>query len=81
MSTRAPDRVADPRAIAVLTLALLGVSLSGPLVRLSQAHPLAIAAWRLAFSLVVVALGLIAFGASIIKPAITGTVQRTCNDE
>jgi len=33
------------------------------------------------FSLVVVALGLIAFGASIIKPAITGTVQRTCNDE
>src|SRR5262245_15112412 len=33
------------------------------------------------FSLVVVALALIAFGASIIKPAITGTVQRTCNDE
>src|SRR5262245_35380816 len=33
------------------------------------------------FSLVVVALALIAFGASIIKPAITGTVQRTCTDE
>ena len=47
MSARASDRVADPRALAVLTFALLGVSLSGPLVRLSHAHPLAIAAWRL----------------------------------
>jgi dipeptide/tripeptide permease len=33
------------------------------------------------FGLVVVALAFVAFGASIIKPAITGTVQRTCNDE
>ncbi len=31
------------------------------------------------FPLVVAALALIAFGASIIKPAITGTVQRTCS--
>ena len=31
--------------------------------------------------LVILALLAIAFGASIIKPAITGTVQRTCNDE
>src|SRR5215831_5597207 len=33
------------------------------------------------FGLVVVALALVAAGASIIKPSITGTVQRTCNDE
>jgi POT family proton-dependent oligopeptide transporter len=33
------------------------------------------------FALVVVALALVAFGASIIKPAITGTVQRTCSEE
>ena len=38
----------DRRAPLVLTAALLGVSLSGPLVRLSHAHPLAIASWRLA---------------------------------
>jgi drug/metabolite transporter (DMT)-like permease len=48
----------DPRAPLVLVLALLGVSLSGPLVRLSQAHPLAIAAWRLGFSLLVIAAAL-----------------------
>jgi drug/metabolite transporter (DMT)-like permease len=48
----------DPRAPFVLVAALLGVSLSGPLVRLSHAHPLAIAAWRLAFSLVVIAIAL-----------------------
>ena len=48
----------DPRAPAVLALALLGVSLSGPLVRLSHAHPLAIAAWRLGFSLLVIAAAL-----------------------
>ena len=33
------------------------------------------------FALVVVALACVAFGASIIKPAITGTVQRTCSEE
>ena len=33
------------------------------------------------FPLVVLALTLVAFGASIIKPAITGTVQRTCSEE
>lgn len=33
------------------------------------------------FTLVVGALALVAFGASIIKPAITGTVQRTCDEE
>ena len=52
----------DRRAPAVLALALLGVSLSGPLVRLSHAHPLAIAAWRLAFSLIVIAIALLVTG-------------------
>lgn len=39
----------------VLALALLGISFAGPLVRLSTADPLAIAVWRLGFSLLVVA--------------------------
>ena len=52
----------DRRAPIVLVLALLGVSLSGPLVRLSHAHPLAIAAWRLAFSLIIVAIALLITG-------------------
>ena len=39
----------------VLVLAVLGISIAAPLVRLSEAHPLAIAIWRLAFSLVIVA--------------------------
>lgn len=46
----------------VLALALLGVSLSGPLVRLSHAHPLAIAAWRVGFSLAIIALMLAVTG-------------------
>jgi drug/metabolite transporter (DMT)-like permease len=48
---------------AVLFLAVLGVSLSGPLVRLSAAHPIAIAVWRLAFSLILVAIPLAIGGA------------------
>jgi len=46
----------------VLTLALLGMSFAGPLVRLSHAHPLAIATWRLGFSLVIIAAVLLATG-------------------
>ncbi len=42
----------------MLALALLGISFAGPLVRLSNADPLAIAAWRLCFSLVIVAIAL-----------------------
>ncbi len=38
----------------VLGLALLGISFAGPLVKLSGSEPLAIAAWRLFFSLIVV---------------------------
>lgn len=46
----------------MLVLAVLGVSLSGPLVRLSHAHPLAIAAWRLGFSLIVIGVALLVTG-------------------
>src|SRR5690242_8992838 len=45
-------------ASAVLILALVGISFAGPLVRLSHADPLAIAVWRLGFSLIVIALAL-----------------------
>jgi drug/metabolite transporter (DMT)-like permease len=38
----------------VLLLAIIGISVAAPLVRLSHADPLAIAAWRLFFSLVVI---------------------------
>lgn len=47
---------------AVLLLALAGISFAGPLVRLSHAHPLAIAIWRLGFSLVIIAGFLIGTG-------------------
>jgi drug/metabolite transporter (DMT)-like permease len=45
-------------ASAVLILALVGISFAGPLVRLSDANPLAIAVWRLGFSLIVIAIAL-----------------------
>jgi drug/metabolite transporter (DMT)-like permease len=46
----------------VLALALIGISFAGPLVRLSHAHPLTIAIWRIGFSLVVIALFLLGSG-------------------
>jgi len=46
----------------ILALALLGISFAGPLVRLSGNPAVTIAAWRLGFSLVVVALFLIGTG-------------------
>jgi len=52
----------DRRAPLVLTLALIGVSFSGPLVRLSHANALAIATWRLGFSLIVIAVALVLTG-------------------
>lgn len=56
-----------PSAVsAVLLLSVLGVSTAGPLVRLSDAHPVAIAAWRLAFSLAIIAVPL----------GVTGTWRR-----
>ena len=39
----------------MLAVALLGISFAGPLVKLSAADPLAIAVWRLGFSLLIVA--------------------------
>lgn len=46
----------------VLALSLLGVSFAGPLVRLSSADPVAIAVWRLGFSLLIVGAFLVATG-------------------
>ena len=46
----------------VLALALIGISFAGPLVRLSYAHPLTIAIWRIGFSLVVIGAFLLATG-------------------
>lgn len=49
-------------ATLVLALALIGISFAGPLVRLSHAHPLAIAIWRLGFSLIIIAIALVVTG-------------------
>jgi drug/metabolite transporter (DMT)-like permease len=46
----------------VLAAALFGISFAGPLVRLSSADPLAIGAWRLAFSMIIVAIAVIVTG-------------------
>jgi len=46
----------------VLALSLLGISFAGPLVRLSTADPVAIAVWRLGFSLLIVGVFLAATG-------------------
>jgi drug/metabolite transporter (DMT)-like permease len=48
--------------LSFLVFAVLGVSLSGPLVRLSAAHPVAIAVWRLVFSLAIIAIPLVVRG-------------------
>ena len=46
----------------VLALSLIGISFAGPLVRLSNADPIVIAAWRMGFSLIIVGIALIATG-------------------
>ena len=51
-----------PHPEAALALAVLGISVAAPLVRLSGAHPIAIAFWRLAFSLAFVLVALLATG-------------------
>ena len=61
LTPRHPSRAAS-KAPFVLAAALVGVSLSAPLVRLSHAHPLAIASWRLGFSLVIIAIALVTTG-------------------
>ncbi|HJU65768.1 MAG TPA: DMT family transporter [Gemmatimonadaceae bacterium] len=51
-----PDRrdvAGTARYVPVLVLAIAGFSFAGPLTRLSEAHALTIAIWRLAFSLLV----------------------------
>src|SRR5688500_16448590 len=53
---------ARPSPAVVLGLSLLGISFAAPLVRLSAAHPVAIATWRLGFSLLIVAIALGASG-------------------
>ncbi|HEY9225667.1 MAG TPA: DMT family transporter, partial [Gemmatimonadaceae bacterium] len=49
-------------ASIVLCLALIGISFAGPLVRLSHAHPLAIAIWRLGLALIVIIAALLVTG-------------------
>ncbi|MGI8618603.1 MAG: DMT family transporter [Gemmatimonadaceae bacterium] len=51
-----------PHPEAALALAVLGISVAAPLVRLSDAHPIAIAFWRLAFSLAAVTAALLLTG-------------------
>src|SRR6266513_733148 len=46
----------------ILALSLLGIAFAGPLVRLSAADPVAIAVWRIGFSLLIVAACLLATG-------------------
>ena len=46
----------------VLALSLFGISFAGPLVRLSTADPVAIAVWRLGFSLLIVGVFLVGTG-------------------
>ena len=46
----------------VLALSLLGISIAGPLVRLSSADPVVIGVWRLGFSLVIVGFFLVVTG-------------------
>jgi drug/metabolite transporter (DMT)-like permease len=53
-SPRAKDVLLSRNPYPVLVLSLLGISIAGPLVRLSDADPLTIAAWRLGFSLLIV---------------------------
>jgi len=46
----------------VLAFSLIGIAFAGPLVRLSSADPVAIAVWRLGFSLLIVGVFLVATG-------------------
>lgn len=48
--------------LLVLAAAVLGLSMAAPLIRLSSNAPLVIATWRLGFSLIVVAIAIVATG-------------------
>lgn len=73
-------------ASLVLCLALFGISFAGPLVRLSNAHPLAIAIWRIGLSLIIVALPDVLVRSGIESPrallgdglALAGAVTAAC---
>jgi drug/metabolite transporter (DMT)-like permease len=54
-NTRPAPPASFPSPLLVLLGALFGISMAAPLIRLSTAHPIAIAAWRLAISLVPIA--------------------------
>jgi len=58
------DEHSRPNALVPFALiaAVLGISISGPLVRLSHAEPLAIAVWRMGITLAIVATALLATG-------------------
>ncbi len=45
----------ERRPWIVVAVAVLGISVAAPLIRLSDAHPIAIAIWRLGFALVIIA--------------------------
>lgn len=57
-----PDRPSSARIAGVIALAILGISVSGPLARLAAAPPLTIAVWRLALSLLILAVPLLGSG-------------------
>jgi drug/metabolite transporter (DMT)-like permease len=48
--------------LGVLALSVVGISFAGPLIRLSHAHAVVIATWRLFFSLIIVAVALMVTG-------------------
>jgi drug/metabolite transporter (DMT)-like permease len=55
-------RPSNRAVLGVLALSLVGISFAAPLVRLSHAHPIVIATWRLFFSLVIVVIALVITG-------------------
>ena len=48
-------RALERRPWIVVAVAVLGISVAAPLIRLSDAHPIAIAIWRLGFALAIIA--------------------------
>lgn len=51
-----------PPPVLVLALSLVGISFAAPLTRLSEAPALVVAAWRLGFSLIIIAFALVVRG-------------------
>src|SRR5450755_3859350 len=55
-------RPSNRTVIGVLALSVVGISFAGPLIRLSHAHAVVIATWRLFFSLIIVGVALMVTG-------------------